>query len=91
MLRAQKVTIAGVEAPQIQDARCDAERNSGIDAAVRLADLLNSGKVSVSAPFQRHGGRTVRKVRVNGEDVGVALIDVGVAREYDGGRRSWCS
>ncbi len=59
----QKVTIAGVEAPQIQDARCDAERNRGIDAAVRLADLLNSGKVSVSAPF----GDMRRPRRAQGE------------------------
>ena len=86
----QKVTIAGVDAPQIQDARCDAERSRGIDAAVRLADLLNSGKVTVSAPFRDAAGRTVRKVQVNGEDVGAAMVEAGVAREYDGTRQSWC-
>jgi micrococcal nuclease len=86
----QKVTIAGVEAPQIQGARCDAERSRGIDAAVRLADLLNSGKVSVGAPFRDAEGRVVRKVQVNGEDAGEALISAGAAREYDGSRGTWC-
>lgn len=86
----QKVTIAGVDAPQIQDARCDAERSRGIDAAVRLADLLNSGKVTVSAPFHDAQGRGVRKVQVNGEDVGAVMVEAGVAREYDGARQSWC-
>ena len=46
--------------------------------------------MSVSAPFQDAYGRAVRKVRVNGDDVGGALIDAGVAREYDGTRQSWC-
>jgi endonuclease YncB( thermonuclease family) len=86
----QKVTIAGVEAPQIQDARCDAERSRGIDAAVRLADLLNSGKVTVGAPFRDAYGRAVRKVQVNGEDAGGTLITAGVAREYDGSPQGWC-
>ena len=90
MSRAQKVEIAGVEAPQIQDARCDAERSRGIDAAVRLADLLNSGKVSVGAPFRDPYGRAVRKVQVDGEDVAGTMVEAGVAREYDGKPQGWC-
>jgi micrococcal nuclease len=86
----EKVEIAGLEAPQIQDARCDAERSRGIDAAVRLADLLNSGKVSVGAPFRDEYGRAVRKVQVDGEDVAGTLVEAGVAREYDGKPQGWC-
>jgi endonuclease YncB( thermonuclease family) len=86
----EKVAIAGIEAPQIQDAQCDDERNRGIGAAVRLADLLNSGKVTVSRSFRDSYGRDVRKVKVNGEDVGAAMIDAGVAREYDGKQPDWC-
>ena len=84
------VTVAGLDAPRIQGARCADERAQGIDAAVRLADLLNSGNVTVSAPFRDPYGRAVRKVRVDGEDVGGTLIDAGVAREYDGTTRGWC-
>jgi len=83
--------IAGLEAPAIQGAACGDERVSGIDAAVRLADLLNSGKVTVSAPFSDQYGRPVRKVEVNGKDVTKAMISAGVARAYIGKKRDWCA
>jgi endonuclease YncB( thermonuclease family) len=89
-VQGKKVAIAGVDAPQIQRARCENERAHGIEAAVRLADLLNGGKVTVSAPFRDPYGRAVRKVRVGGDDVGGTLIDTGVAREYDGAGQHWC-
>jgi micrococcal nuclease len=89
-VRGKRVAIAGVDAPQIQGARCENERSRGIEAAVRLADLLNGGKVTVSAPFRDPYGRAVQKVRVGGDDVGGTLIDAGVAREYDGSKPTWC-
>ena len=87
----RKVAIAGVEAPGIPDARCEAERARGIDAAVRLADLLNTGKVTVGGPLRDASGREVRKVRVGGEDVGAALVDAGVVGSSDGTPQDWCS
>src|SRR5438309_10662786 len=89
-VQGKKVAIAGVDAPQIQGARCENERAKGIEAAVRLADLLNSGKVTVSALFRDPYGRLVRKVRVGGDDVAGTLIDAGVAQEYDGKNPAWC-
>jgi hypothetical protein len=86
----QKVEIAGLEAPQIQNARCADERSRGIDAAVRLADLLNSGRVTVSGAFRGQDGRVVRKVAVDGEDVGAAMVDADVARE-PGSDFDWCA
>jgi endonuclease YncB( thermonuclease family) len=86
----RKVAIAGIDAPSIQDARCDAERTRGIDAAVRLADLLNSGKVTVGGPFRDASGREVRKVQVGGEDVGAALVDAGAVREPGSETAGWC-
>jgi endonuclease YncB( thermonuclease family) len=85
-----RVEIAGIEAPSIQNAKCDAERTRGIDAAVRLADLLNSGRVSVSAAFRDASGRDVRKITVNDEDVAETLIDAGAARKSDGQGQGWC-
>ena len=35
-------------------------------------------------------GRKLRNVRVNGSDVGAALVGEGLARWYAGGRRPWC-
>lgn len=85
-----KVEIAGLEAPQIQRARCPAERTQGIDAAVRLQNLLNSGRVTVSRPIRDADGREVRKVLVKGHDVRDAMIGAGVARRYDGKNKGWC-
>jgi micrococcal nuclease len=35
-------------------------------------------------------GRLLRNVAVDGADVGEAMVEAGVAREYAGGRRPWC-
>jgi micrococcal nuclease len=86
----QKVQIAGIAAPQIQGAQCDTERSRGIDAAVRLADLLNSGKVTVSPAFRDEYGRGVRSVQVKGRDVAERMINIGLARRYFGERPGWC-
>lgn len=86
----QKVAIAGIAVPQIRDAQCPEERTRGIGAAVRLAALLNGGKVSIGRAFHDDYGREVRKVKVDGDDVGNALIDAGVATEYDGTKQDWC-
>ena len=62
----QQVDIAGLDAPKIHGASCGEERTRGIGAAVRLADLLNSGEVTVSDPTRDQYGRAVREVEVNG-------------------------
>jgi endonuclease YncB( thermonuclease family) len=35
-------------------------------------------------------GRLLRDVQVDGADVDEAMMSAGVARDYGGGRRSWC-
>ena len=87
----QKVDIAGIEAPAIQDAACGEEKLHGIDAAVRLADLLNSGTVTVGDPFSDQYGRAVRNVTVNGKDVGKSMLSARLAKEYIGEKRDWCA
>jgi micrococcal nuclease len=87
----ETVQVAGIDVPKIQDARCAKERNSGIDAAVRLADLLNSGKLTIGPTFADELGRDVRKVLVNGQDVREAMLDSGVARRVAEKPESWCS
>ena len=85
-----EVQIAGIDAPEIQGAHCAQERDRGIGAAVQLADLLNSGEVTVSRPFRDDYGRVVRKVQVKGEDVAEKLIDANAVRRYDGNKQDWC-
>jgi endonuclease YncB( thermonuclease family) len=85
-----KVVIAGIEAPGIENARCSSERDKGIIAAIKLADLLNSGEVVAGPALRDEFGREVHKVEVKGQDVGQAMIAAGVARRYDGLDQGWC-
>jgi micrococcal nuclease len=87
----EKVAIAGIDAPQIRGAQCPEERTRGIDAAVRLANYLNGGSVTVSAPFRDGYGRQVRNVEVRGRDVGQWMIAAGLAREHLGAKQNWCA
>src|SRR5205814_2206004 len=80
----ERVTIAGMDVPRIAGAGCLVERTRGIEAAVRLVELLNSGKVKVSGVGHDQPGREVRRVAVAGEDVAEAMISAGVARKHDG-------
>ena len=86
----ERLEIAGMDAPEVRGAACPDERSRGIDAAVRLRDLLNSGEVKLLATQRAHDGRLLTKVEVGGRDVGAAMVAAGVAREYGGGPRSWC-
>ena len=86
----QRVEIAGMDAPEVRDAACPEERRRGINAAVRLRVLLNSGDVKLLGTQRAHDGRVLTKVEVNGRDVGATMVASGAAREYGGGPRSWC-
>jgi len=88
-IQGQKIEIAGVVAPKIQGAQCDDERSRGIDSAVRLADLLNSGKVTVGASVREPDGQLRTRVEVGGNDVATAMINAGMARAY-GNTDGWC-
>lgn len=86
----EKVVIARVDAARIQGASCPQERDRGIDTAVRLANFLNKGDVTLGAPIRDSYGRQVRAVEVKGQDVANWMIATGAAREYLGGRSNWC-
>lgn len=86
----EKLEIAGMDAPEIRAAACPDERSRGIEAAVRLNELLNRGKVTVTGTERGTGGQLLTKLTVDGVDVGATMVSAGVAREYGDGRNSWC-
>jgi endonuclease YncB( thermonuclease family) len=88
-----KVRIAGIDAPETHDYRCESELALGNRATEKLRELLNSGGVTMTSIDRDRDiyGRLLRNVQVEGQDVGDAMIAAGVARNYEGGRRSWCS
>jgi len=86
-----KVQIAGMNAPRIQGAQCEAERSRGIDSAIRLAEILNRGTVTLGGAVHEPDGRLRRKVEVDGEDAAAAMIDAGAARGPGSEAAGWCS
>jgi endonuclease YncB( thermonuclease family) len=87
-----KIRIADVDAPEVSAPRCVEEATRAAAATRRLHDLLNAGPfslVSASDGTDRYG-RALRIVTRNGESLGAALVDEGLARWYAGGRRPWC-
>jgi endonuclease YncB( thermonuclease family) len=86
----QRVEIAGIDAPKILEARCDREHDRGVEAASQLALLLNSGPVSIGAPFRDSTtGREVRKVEVRGRDVALKMVGADRVHEVNSGL-DWC-
>ena len=84
-----RIEIAGIDAPAINGAKCDLERDRGIGAATLLAMVLNSGPVSVGPAFTDQSGRTVHKVEVKGRDVAQTMIEQDAVHEANGGL-AWC-
>lgn len=90
-LGGQKVELAGFDAPEVRGAECPAEAERGVDAAVRLLALLNKGPVTVARMERDSDGLVRPRIEVGGRDVATAMINAGVGREIEGGRRNWCS
>jgi micrococcal nuclease len=90
--QASKIRIADIDTPETHDAQCSAEQARGDAATQRLIALVNAGPFSLQS-VDRDTDRYGRKLRVltrNGESLGGVLVDEGLARWYEGGRRSWC-
>lgn len=87
-----RVRLRGIDAPELQ-ARCGREQTAAQAARDALAKLVADGRLFVSqiGP-DKYGGRVVASVATaRGEDASAALLQAGLVRRYDGGRRaSWC-
>jgi micrococcal nuclease len=87
-----RVRLRGIDAPEMK-ARCDDERVRAVAARDALARMLAEGTVGITNVGQdKYGGRVDADVSTgNTANVSGALLDLGVARRYDGGRRDgWC-
>ncbi|RUV98341.1 thermonuclease family protein [Mesorhizobium sp. M5C.F.Ca.IN.020.14.1.1] len=91
-----RIRIANIDAPEIRDFHCDAERRLGLVAKRRMVELLASGPVTVHPGDPKSGrlkdryGRMLATIEVDGRDVGEIMIGEGLARPWTGKRRSWC-
>lgn len=92
--RNHTVRLAGVDAPELHPARCEAKRELGQKARDRLLALLRGAhSISVEVLKARDKyGRMIAKVRADGQDVAETLIAEGLGRKYTGRgkRQGWC-
>jgi endonuclease YncB( thermonuclease family) len=87
-----KIRIADIDTPETNPPRCAEEGRLGKAATHRLLQLANAGPFTLQ-PIDRDEDRYGRKLRVltrGGQSLGKMLVDDGLARWYQGGRRPWC-
>jgi len=86
------IRIADIDTPETHPARCRREAELGAAATQQLQVLLNAGTFSIET-IDRDTDRYGRQLRIltrGGESIGGVLVDDGLARWYEDGRRSWC-
>jgi endonuclease YncB( thermonuclease family) len=89
----QTIRLEDIDAPETYGPRCDSEAALGAQATNRLMELLNAGPFEVVYTGGRDEDAYARKLRTitrDGRSVGDTLIAEGLARHWDGARRSWC-
>ena len=91
--RGTKIRLEDIDAPETFSPKCAAEAARGRQATQRLLELMNAGPfqlVSGGRDEDRYG-RKLRVIARDGRSVGDTLIAEGLARRWDGARRSWCA
>lgn len=90
--RGEKIRIADIDTPELSPPRCQRERELGLAAKQRLLEILNSGPLSfkTTAREKDRFGRKLRIVYRDRHSVGDMLVAIGLARKWQGSRRSWC-
>ena len=83
---------SGVDAPEIRNAKCQAERFLGEQAKRRLEELLRQDvRIEDSGVTDRYGRPLVWVRMPNGETAGEILLRDGYATVWEPGRRmDWC-
>jgi micrococcal nuclease len=88
-----KIRLADIDAPEVFSPKCPSEAARGERATRRLLELMNAGPFELvrnGAPDEDRYGRKLRVIERAGRSVGDTLIAEGLARPWDGARRSWC-
>ena len=92
ILKKQSVRSLGINCPEIRT-KDERERALGYEARDQLRHILEEADVIA---LQSHGkgkfGRILGTLFADGKNVNKMMIDLGLARPYDGGKRSsWFS
>jgi micrococcal nuclease len=88
-----KIRLADIDAPEVFSPQCAGEAALGQRATERLLQLINAGPFVLVRRGSRDEDRYGRKLRVlerDGRSLAATLVAEGLARPWDGARRSWC-
>lgn len=90
--RGDKIRIADINAPEISQPHCPAEKDVGELARVRLLEMLNERAFSLTSGWRDEDryGRKLRTVWRSGESPGEQLVSEGLARRWEGSDIGWC-
>jgi micrococcal nuclease len=89
----ETIRLGLIDAPELGNPACEAERELAQRAEQRLHALLNGGAVSLETVGSRDRdrfGRLLRDAVVNGRSVSDALVAEGLARPWQGRKEVWC-
>jgi micrococcal nuclease len=89
-----KIRLADIDTPEISEPKCSSEAALGQKAKRRLLEWISAGPFEVAHVGSRDEdvyGRKLRVLRRDGRSVGDTLVAEGLARRWDGARRSWCA
>ena len=88
-----KIRLGDIDAPETYEPKCSSELALGQRATDRFLELINAGPFEVVATGGRDVdgyGRKLRLIERDGHSLGAILVSEGLARRWDGARRSWC-
>ena len=88
-----KIRLEDIDTPETHEPGCASEAALGRRATRRLLELVNAGPfqlVRTGGRDEDRYGRKLRTITRGGRSVGDVLIAEGLARPWDGARRSWC-
>lgn len=89
--KGEKIVIADMASPVVDQARCDGERRVAFAAKSRLLALLNAGPFTMNAAGKAESSGAPRVVSRDGRSFGAQLINEGLARKPGAAGGAWCA
>lgn len=89
--KGEKIVIADMASPVVDQARCDGERRVAFAAKSRLLGLLNAGPFTMNAAGKTDSSGAPRVVSRDGRSFGAQLINEGLARKPGAAGGAWCA
>lgn len=90
--KSETARLVGFGAPEAKSPGCAAEKVHAARATERLRALSTAGEVTFSGHARDKYRRLLVTMKIDGRDVGLTLIEEGLAVRYNAGKRiDWCA